>query len=212
MVDAFPDWHRAHLLQGQMRKLGLAAPANVDRLVGDAEFAADADAPGDAPNAPTAPGVPGTADVPDSADAALADDWLALMAGHRIDFTLGWRRLADAAEGDVAPLRALFADDPQSPDAWLARWQARYTETAPDVAGAQRAGWMRSVNPLVIPRNHRVEEALAAASAGIDLEPFERLLEAVTHPFEEPVDGQASRYAESAPPEVTARYQTFCGT
>ena len=60
----------------------------------------------------------------DGADAALAEDWLALLHAERVDFTLGWRRLADAAAGDEAPLRALFADA-HAPDAWLARWRAR---------------------------------------------------------------------------------------
>ena len=60
----------------------------------------------------------------DSADAALAEDWLTLLQAERVDFTLGWRRLADAAAGDEAPLRALFADA-RAPDAWLARWRAR---------------------------------------------------------------------------------------
>ena len=54
----------------------------------------------------------------DPADAALADDWLALLHAQQVDFTLAWRRLADAAAGDEAPLRALFADA-QAPDAWL---------------------------------------------------------------------------------------------
>jgi uncharacterized protein YdiU (UPF0061 family) len=69
---------------------------------------------------------------------------------------------------------------------------------------------MHRVNPLYIPRNHRVEEALAAASDRGDLAPFEALLEAVTHPFDERPGRE--RYAEPAPPEVTARYKTFCGT
>ena len=69
---------------------------------------------------------------------------------------------------------------------------------------------MRSVNPWIIPRNHRVEEALAAASDGDDLGPFERLLDALRHPFEESA-GNAS-YAEPAAADVTAGYRTFCGT
>jgi uncharacterized protein YdiU (UPF0061 family) len=60
----------------------------------------------------------------DSGDAALAEDWLSLLHAERVDFTLGWRRLADAAARDEAQLRALFADA-HAPDAWLARWQAR---------------------------------------------------------------------------------------
>jgi uncharacterized protein YdiU (UPF0061 family) len=61
----------------------------------------------------------------------------------------------------------------------------------------------------VIPRNHRVEEALAAATAG-DLAPFEALLAALRRPFDD--DPALHRYAEPAPAAVTAAYQTFCGT
>ncbi len=75
----------------------------------------------------------------DGADAALADDWLSLLHAGGVDFTLAWRRLADAAAGDEAPLRTLFSDanrpgtegpnaarpDTEALDAWLARWRAR---------------------------------------------------------------------------------------
>lgn len=140
-------------------------------------------------------------------DAALAADWLDLLHRHRVDFTLGWRRLADAAAGDEAPLRALFADR-EAPSAWLARWRARCA--ADSRGGADRAEAMRRENPFVIPRNHRVEEALAAATDDGDLAPFERLLEALRRPFEEAPE--LAPYAEPAPPAVTACYQTFCGT
>ncbi|MBL8386105.1 MAG: YdiU family protein [Burkholderiales bacterium] len=149
----------------------------------------------------------------DDADAALADDWLALLQRERVDFTLAWRRLADAAAGDDAPLRALFTDA-AAPAAWLARWRARCA--ADDAAAdrgpgaADRASRMRAVNPFVIPRNQRVEEALDAASAHGDLGPFERLLAAVRRPFDE--TPELARYGEPAPAAVTARYQTFCGT
>jgi serine/tyrosine/threonine adenylyltransferase len=88
VIDAFPAWTEAALLQGQRAKLGL-------------------------------PG--GT----DDADAALAVDWLELLHREQVDFTLAWRRLADAAEADEAPLRALFVARPQAPDAWLQRWRDR---------------------------------------------------------------------------------------
>ena len=67
---------------------------------------------------------------------------------------------------------------------------------------------MDRVNPVYVPRNHLVEEALAAATDG-DLEPLERLLEAVTAPFDERPG--LERYAEPAP-EDFGRYRTFCGT
>ena len=146
----------------------------------------------------------------DEADVALAQDWLALLHAQAVDFTLGWRRLADAAEGREAPLRALFAD-PAALDAWLVRWRERCArdDAAGGHAATGRAAHMRRASPLIIPRNHRVEEALAAAT-GDDLVPFERLLAALRLPFDETPD--VVQYAEPAPADVTARYQTFCGT
>ena len=67
---------------------------------------------------------------------------------------------------------------------------------------------MDRVNPVYIPRNHHVEEALAAATDG-DLAPLHRLLEAVAQPFDE--RRGLERYAEPAPQDFGA-YRTFCGT
>ena len=132
-------------------------------------------------------------------DDTLIDDWLAMLQAQRVDYTLGFRRLIDAAKADEAPLRALFADG-QALDAWLARWRDRDPASEP----------MMRANPLVIARNHRVEEALAAASDDGDLAPFERMLAAVRAPYTQS-DAQAY-FAQPAPAEVTACYQTFCGT
>ena len=140
-------------------------------------------------------------------DAALVEDWLALLETHRVDFTLAWRRLAGAAAGDAAPLRALFGEA-QAIDGWLARWRLRCAAEGGDAE--VRAQAMRDINPIVIARNHRVEEALAAAVEDDDLGPFARLLAALERPFTEGPD--TAHYAEPAPPEVTAAYQTFCGT
>ena len=151
----------------------------------------------------------------DADDTALAEIWLALLQAGRVDFTLGWRRLADAAAGNEAPLRSLFADA-RALDEWLPRWRERCASEDraegrdPATEGIERAQRMRRVNPWVIPRNHRVEEALAAASGESDLEPFERLLDALKRPYEEAPE--LAPYAEPAPAEVTACYQTFCGT
>ena len=142
-----------------------------------------------------------------AADSALAEDWLALLQAQQVDFTLGWRHLADAAAGDEAPLRALFTD-PQAPGVWLQRWRERLAAEAADAQTC--AAQMRSVSPWVIPRNHRVEEALAAASDEGDLMPFERLLAALRRPYD--VTTQSAAYAAPAPAAVTACYRTFCGT
>jgi uncharacterized protein YdiU (UPF0061 family) len=144
----------------------------------------------------------------DAADAALAASWLELLHAQAVDFTLGWRRLADAAAGDEAPLVAMFTDAAPV-QAWLARWRARCA-TDPQLSAHERASQMRRVNPWIIPRNHRVEEALAAASQHDDLAPFEDLLAALRDPFGE--HAASSRYAQPAPAAVTACYQTFCGT
>ncbi|MFT3818818.1 MAG: YdiU family protein [Rubrivivax sp.] len=140
-------------------------------------------------------------------DAALADDWLALLYAQQVDFTLAWRRLADAVQDQPEPLRDLFVDRAAA-DAWLQRWRARCAAEGGD--GAARAAAMRAVSPIVIPRNHRVEEVLAAAVDHDDLAPFERLLDAVTQPFAERAGFE--RDAEPAPRELTAGYRTFCGT
>ncbi|MFN3846567.1 MAG: protein adenylyltransferase SelO [Paracoccaceae bacterium] len=132
-------------------------------------------------------------------DAALAAAFLAAMDGQGADWTLAFRRLADAAEGDPGPLRALF-DDPTGLDLWLPQWQARLRHDA--------AAHLRAVNPLVIPRNHMVEAALQAAEQG-DLAPFTALLAQVTDPYTD----RPGRDAFALPaPSGFGDYVTFCGT
>ncbi|HEX7322007.1 MAG TPA: YdiU family protein [Mycobacterium sp.] len=137
-----------------------------------------------------------------SADDAIAvgvliDQAMTLLAESRVDYTSFFRHLSAAGRGDATPVRAMFAD-PTAFEEWLAQWQARRPD--PDA--------MDRVNPVYIPRNHLVEEALVAATDG-DLAPLHRLLDAVTDPYRER-DG-LERYAAPAPPEFGA-YRTFCGT
>jgi uncharacterized protein YdiU (UPF0061 family) len=147
----------------------------------------------------------------DAGDFALARDFLAGMEGQGVDFTLAFRRLAEAAgSADAAreaPLRRLYADDARL-DAWLPRWRDRINREGVDPA--QRAQAMRAVNPIYIPRNHRVEEALAAAVDLGDYAPFEQLLAVLERPFEDRPEWAA--YAMPSTPEESRGYQTFCGT
>jgi serine/tyrosine/threonine adenylyltransferase len=147
----------------------------------------------------------------DEGDTALASDWLSLLKAQSVDFTLAWRRLADAAEGADASLREAFAE-PQALDPWLERWRERCARD--DRAGGpgprERAARMRLSSPWIIPRNHRVEEALTAATNEDNLVPFRRLLAALRRPYDEA--RELALYAEPAPAEVTACYRTFCGT
>ena len=132
----------------------------------------------------------------EAGDGALADGFLAAMAGQGVDWTLAFRALAGAAGGDVAPLEGLF-DDAAALRDWLPRWQARL---APDAADR-----IRAANPAVIARNHKVEEALAAATAG-DMAPFGALLAAVSEPFVERAD-----FMQPAP-QGAGPHVTYCGT
>jgi len=144
----------------------------------------------------------------DGQGVALAQDLLSRMAENEVDFTLGFRRLCDAAlgpEGD-AGVRALFKK-PGSYDEWAIRWRARLADQ-PESPEA-RAEAMRRKNPAFIPRNHLVERAIAAAVEGRDFGEFEALLEAVIHPFEEPPD--LARFAIPPLPEERVT-RTFCGT
>jgi uncharacterized protein YdiU (UPF0061 family) len=154
----------------------------------------------------------GLEDGTDPDDAVLAGDWLALMQAHEVDFTLGWRHLGDAAAGDDTPLGSLFADAPGLRD-WLSRWRERCDRedrAAGSSPAGTRAARMARVNPWIVARNHRVEEALEAASSRDDLAPFERLLDALRHPFD--VTPRNTAYAEPADRTLAAGYRTFCGT
>jgi serine/tyrosine/threonine adenylyltransferase len=134
----------------------------------------------------------------DAVVAALVDDLLGLLQADSVDFTSFFRALAGAARGEPAPARNLFLDLAGF-DAWSRRWLALH----PDADAMDR------MNPVRIPRNHLVEEALDAATGG-DLLPLERLVDAVTSPFEERPG--LERYAAPGPADFGATYRTFCGT
>jgi serine/tyrosine/threonine adenylyltransferase len=142
------------------------------------------------------------------ADTVLAQDLLDRMAANRADFTLTFRRLCDAAadpEGDQS-VRMLFAD-PGAFDDWAVAWRKRLEEES--LSPLERAAEMRMVNPLFIPRNHLVQAVIDAAVERQDFQPFEQLLEVVSHPYEDRPEFQ--RYATPARPEECV-LQTFCGT
>jgi uncharacterized protein YdiU (UPF0061 family) len=138
-------------------------------------------------------------DGAEDGDGALAEDLLARMAAGGADWTLTFRRLAGAVGGDSSMLKPLFSGGAALED-WLPRWQARL---APDAAVR-----MARANPAVIPRNHLVEAALQAATAG-DLAPFRALLAEIQRPFA----SEAGREAFALPPpQGFGRYVTYCGT
>ena len=103
-------------------------------------------------------------------------------------------------------VRNLFAA-PEAFDAWAVRWRHRLAQE-PQSATERRAA-MRAANPAFIPRNHLVEEAIAAAVNQDDFAPFERLLAVLARPFEDQPEHQ--RFADPPRPEQVVQ-QTFCGT
>jgi uncharacterized protein YdiU (UPF0061 family) len=141
-------------------------------------------------------------------DRALAQDLLDAMAKNQADFTLTFRRLGDAAldPADDREVRQLFAD-PAAYDEWAARWRQRISEEPQQPAARQAA--MRAVNPVFIPRNHRVEAVIDAAVNRDDFLPFEELLAVLSKPFQD--QPAFAAYAEPPKPEQRV-LQTFCGT
>jgi uncharacterized protein YdiU (UPF0061 family) len=138
-------------------------------------------------------------------DDELVDDLVTLLEAQRPDLTQSFRALSAWLLGDAAPVRSLFTE-PASFDAWSARWRDRLASAEPDLGAIATA--MDRVNPVYVPRNHKVEEALAAAVGG-DLQPFVRLLDVLARPFEERPGLEP--YAEPAPLS-DGGYRTFCGT
>ena len=128
--------------------------------------------------------------LPDAVDdevfRPLVSELLTLLQHNAIDYTSFFRGI-----GRTPPMAPEFDD-------WLAHWRS----LGPDTDAMNR------VNPVYIPRNHLVEEALDAATAG-DLAPIERLMDALTAPYDDRQD--LDRYAEPAPADFGA-YHTFCGT
>ncbi|WP_309131758.1 protein adenylyltransferase SelO family protein [Brevibacterium sp.] len=177
-LGRFREHYSATWTQGMRAKLGLPG-----RTPADAATVADAPQP-----------------APDEASTLIADLFPILQA-HAVDYTSFFRALSAAARGDEEPVRSLVAGagaDDTDIDGWLRRWRT----AGPDPALMDRT------NPVYVPRNHLVEEALEAATTG-DLDPFTRLLDLVTSPYTERPGAQ--RYAAPAP-EGFGPYRTFCGT
>jgi serine/tyrosine/threonine adenylyltransferase len=134
---------------------------------------------------------------------SLVTDLFTMLQQQQVDFTSFFRQLSEAVRGNNEPVRSLFAI-PAVFDRWLASWCSQLTGDPLGVAAA-----MDAVNPIYIPRNHKVEEALAAATDHNDLAPVSELLDVLARPFTERPGLEA--FAEPAP-DSFGRYRTFCGT
>jgi uncharacterized protein YdiU (UPF0061 family) len=140
--------------------------------------------------------------TPDEGDAALFTALLRALQASQGDFTLSFRALGEMLQGVRHPLAGEAAFD-----AWAGDWQARLAREPEH--DARRTEAMRQANPLFIPRNHRIEEAIVAATEREDFGPFHRLHEVLGRPFAE----QPGRMEYANPPRPDERVlRTFCGT
>ena len=142
------------------------------------------------------------------ANVALLEDLLKRMTESQADYTLTFRRLAEIANPS-SPLsesiEALYSL-PENLNEWIEQWRNLLVQESVDTAQSQHM--MLSTNPVFIPRNHLVEEAIQAAMAN-NFEPFHQLVEVLAAPFI--FDNQFSRYALPPRPEQIVA-KTFCGT
>ena len=136
----------------------------------------------------------------ETGDEQLAQSLLTWMQKTQSDFTNTFRDLSE----DELPSRDPYRD-PEF-QTWHSQWQLRLSRESRPTAVVTSA--MRRVNPAIIPRNHRVEEALAAAENHNDLSVLNRLLEAIQNPYDSRTE--FAMYQESPPDDRS--YRTFCGT
>ncbi len=142
-------------------------------------------------------------------DRVLADQLLAILATDQVDFTVFFRRLC-AAAGDASADERLLAlsRDPAPLRAWLDLWRLRIAREDAAPAAITRA--LRQANPALIARNHRIEEAITAATHRDDYAPFRVLMDALARPYDDPAPEHAHLEEPPSPEERVA--QTFCGT
>ena len=140
-------------------------------------------------------------------DIELGADLLARMAENKADFTLTFRALSEAAADSESDknVRALFAQ-PVAFDEWAVRWRERLSHE--DQSAEARRASMQAVNPMFIPRNHRVEAAIADAQVG-RFDKFHELVEVLAHPYDD--QPEFADYANAPAPEEEVQ-RTFCGT
>lgn len=137
---------------------------------------------------------------PDSNDESLLNDLLDMMKKYKEDYTNTFLALTF----EDFPQSGMFVTDEFS--VWYKKYQDRIKSQ--DKSKEEVFNLMRNSNPAVIPRNHRVEEALAAAENG-DFSVMNNLLKALANPFEHS-DFQ-KEYSKPAP-KSQCDYKTYCGT
>lgn len=133
-------------------------------------------------------------------DETLVSDLLNWMHSNHADFTNTFRALSH----EDRPTQTPYNTKPFKQ--WYERWQNRLSQNKKPLKSSLCL--MKNNNPAIIPRNHKVEEALEAANTG-NFEPFHNLLSALKSPYSDSPDIKPYQ----SPPAPDERvYQTFCGT
>jgi len=133
-------------------------------------------------------------------DEKLINDLLSLVHEHKADYTNTFCSLMnDDVQNDKTFNNKEFID-------WHQKWKKRLAKNNNSTKESFKL--MRSANPMVIPRNHKVEEVLEAANKD-DLNPFHDFLKVLAKPYEN--QSKTNNYQSPAPPSEK-KYQTFCGT
>lgn len=140
-------------------------------------------------------------------DELLIQEYMELLHKNNVDFTLGFRLLSDQEESQSksSPMDGFF-QNPETKN-WLQKWRSRLVKDG-DTWGQIKAS-MDAVNPITIPRNHLVEEALAAASEQNNWDPLNRLIQALKSPFAHQPEFSDLQKPATDQQKVS---ETFCGT
>jgi len=132
---------------------------------------------------------------------SIIQDGLSLIANQQVDFTDFFRKLTQVANGaNKTDLSKLFTDS-ESFEIWFSEWENATTQSL-NLEGMQNS------NPIRIPRNHRVEQAIQAAYKN-DFTPFHLLVDALANPYSEQEEYSDLEHAPLADEIV---HETFCGT
>ena len=137
----------------------------------------------------------------ESEDEALIQDLLSIMQEYHADYTNTFRALTVDKRKDSSMFKTVEFEQ------WYVQWQARLSRQQETMDAAH--GLMRSCNPTIIPRNHRVEEALESAENKKDYSVMNRLIDVISKPYAYSPE-QNDYY--TLPEQSTRPYRTYCGT
>jgi uncharacterized protein YdiU (UPF0061 family) len=139
--------------------------------------------------------------LPTEAPVELIGECLDLLAAQETDFTLFFRRLTRVAGGEDSEILTTMFSSSETFNKWFSKWRS---EADP----ANHLADMRAANPILIPRNHQIEQAIQCAYDG-DFAPFHRLVDALAAPYADQVE-YADLETPPRPEEII--HETFCGT